>query len=68
MQLESRSSNLFYLFNAQLDYVLVYYFIELETAKRNIDKFLSNSFMNPITKKLSYRNVNEWIEKLSTIL
>ncbi len=63
----SRSNNLFHSFNDQLDYALVHYFAESETTKCNIDKFLSNPLMKPITKKLSYRNADEWIEKLSAI-
>ncbi len=63
----SRSNNPFHLFNDQLDYALAHYFAESETTKRNIDKFLSNPLMKPIIKKLSYRNEDEWMEKLSAI-
>ena len=56
---ESQNSNLFYPFNDQLDYALADYFAESETTKCNIDKFLSNLLMKPITKKLSYCNVDE---------
>ncbi len=63
----SGSSNLFHPFNDQLDYALAHYFAKSEIIKRNIDKILSNLLMKPITKKLSYCNTNEWIEKLSVI-
>lgn len=40
--LESENNNLFYLFNSQLDDILVHYFANLETSKHSIDKFLTN--------------------------
>lgn len=63
----SQSSNLFYLFDNKLDFVLAYYFVKSEITKYNIDKFLSNLLMKLITKKLLYYNINKWIEKLSNI-
>ncbi len=65
--LESQNNNPFYLFNDQLDYALADYFAESKTTKRNVDMFLSNPLMKLITKKLSYYNADEWMEKLSTI-
>ena len=64
----SQNNNPFYPFNDQLDYALAHYFAESETTKRNVDKFLTNPLMKPITKKLSYRNADKWMEKLSDIL
>ena len=55
----SQNNNLFYPFNNQRDYALADYFAKSETTKRNIDKFLSNLLMKPITKKLSYCNANK---------
>ena len=49
----SQNNNLFYSFNGQLDYALAHYFSNSETIKRNIDKFLTNQLMKPITKNLS---------------
>ena len=49
----SQNHNLFYPFNGQLDYLLAHYFVDSETTKHNVDKFLTNSFMKPITKDLS---------------
>ena len=43
------------------------YFAELETTKGNVNKFLFDPLMIPLTKKLSYINADEWIEKLSKI-
>ncbi len=63
----SQNNNSFYPFNDQLDYALADYFAESETTKHNVDKFLFNLLIKPITKKLSYRNVDEWIEKLFAI-
>ena len=63
----SQNNNPFYSFNGQLDYALAYYFANLEITKRNVDKFLTNLLMKPITKNLSYCNADEWIEKLSAI-
>lgn len=54
----TKNNNLFYCFNEQLDYILAHYCIESESIKRNIDKFLSNLLMKPITKKLSYYHIN----------
>ena len=50
----SQNNILFYFFYGQLDYVLAYYFADSETIKLNIDKFLNNSLMKPITKDLLY--------------
>ena len=58
----------FYLFNNQLDYALAHYFAESKTTKATINKFLSDPLMTPLTKKLSYKNADEWMEKLSEIL
>jgi Plavaka transposase len=63
----SQNNNPFCPFNDQLDYALAHYFAESETTKRNIDRFLTNPLMKPITEKLSYRNADEWMEKLSDI-
>ena len=64
---KSQNNNLFYLFNNQLDYVLAYYFAELETTKCNINRFLTNLLMKLITKKLLYCNADVSMEKLSNI-
>ena len=64
---ESQNNNPFYLFNGQLDYALAHYFANSETTKCNVDKFFTNLLMKPISKKFSYCNANEWMEKLSAI-
>lgn len=62
-----KNQDSFYLFSNQFDYALAHYFAELETTKSNINKFLSYPLIIPLTKKLSYKNVDEWIEKVSKI-
>ena len=62
-----KHQNSFYLFNNQLDYALAHNFAKLETTKGNINKFLSDPLMTSLTKKLSYKNVDESIEKMSEI-
>ena len=62
-----KHQNSFYPFNDQLDYALAHYFAESETTKSNVNKFLSDPLMTPLTKKLSYKNADEWIKKLSEI-
>ena len=64
----SQNNNPFCFFNNEFDYALAHYFAELETTKRNINRFYTNSLMKPITKKLSYYNTDKWIEKLCAIL
>ncbi len=54
-----QNNNPFYLFHDQIYYGLAKYFAESETTKSNVDKFLSDPLMAPLTKKLSYWNVNE---------
>lgn len=56
---ESLNNNVFYPFNAQLNYILAYYFADSETIKYNVNKFLFNPLMKPITKKLLYCNANQ---------
>ncbi len=63
----SKYKNSFYPFNDQLDYCLAHYFAESETTKGNVNKFLTDPLIVPLTKKLSYKNVDEWMEKLSEI-
>ncbi len=62
-----KHKNSFYPFNDQLDYALAHYFAESETTKGNVSKFLTDPLMAPLTEKLSYKNVDEWMEKLSEI-
>ena len=46
---------------------MAHYFAELEITKDNVNKFLSDPLMTLFIEKLSYKNTNEWIEKLSEI-
>ncbi len=55
----SQNDNPFHPFNDQLDYALTTYFAESETTKGNVDRFLSNPLMAPLTEKLSYRNADK---------
>ena len=57
--LRSQNDNLFYLFHNQLDYILSHYFAESETTKDNVNKFLSNPLITPLTEKLYYQNTNK---------
>ena len=54
-----KHKNSFYPFNNQLDYSLAQYFAKLETTKNNINEILTDLLMAPLTKKLSYKNVNK---------
>lgn len=49
----------FYLFNNKLDYDLAHYFAQSKNTKGNINKYLTNLFIAPFTKKLSYKNPDE---------
>ena len=60
--LKSKNDNLFYFFHNQLDYALAHSFAKSETMKGNVNKFLSDLLMAPLTKKLSYPNTKKWIE------
>ena len=64
---ESQKNNPFYPFNDQVDFALAHYFADSETTKHNINKFLTNPLMKPLTKNLLYRNLDKWMEKLSAI-
>ena len=57
--LGSQNHNLFYPFNDQIDYALTYYFVESETTKSNVDRFLSDPLMAPLTKNLFYQNIDK---------
>ncbi len=57
--LGSKYKNSFYPFNDQLDYGLAHYFEELETIKGSVNKFLTDPLITPLTKKLSYKNVDK---------
>lgn len=59
--------NSFYPSNDQQDYALAYYFAKSITIKGNMNKFFINPLMVPLTKKLSYKNADKWIDKLSKI-
>ena len=62
-----KHQNSFYPFNDQLDYALTHYFAKLETTKGNVNKFLFDPLMTSLIKKLSYKNADEEMEKLSKI-
>ena len=66
--LRLKHQNSFYPFNNQLDYTLAHYFAESDSTKSNINKFLFDPLMIPLTKKLSYKNADGWIKKLLEIL
>lgn len=53
---ESKHKNIFYPFNNQLDYALAHYFTKSKTTKGNVNKFLTNPLIAPLTKNLSYKN------------
>ena len=54
-----QNNNIFYLFHNQLDYRLTKYFAESKTTKSNINKFLFEALMAPLTEKFSYQNVDK---------
>ena len=58
----SKYNSGFYPFNNQLDYILAHYFIESKTIKGNMNKFLTDPLMVPLTGKLSYKNADKWME------
>lgn len=62
LRLKHKSS--FYPFNNQLHYDLVNYSAESEIIKGNVNKLFINPFIEPLTKKLSYNNTDERMEKL----
>ena len=64
----SKHNNSFYPFNDQLNYSLAHYFTKSETTKGNVNKFLTDPLIPLLIGKLSYKNADEWIEKLSEIL
>ncbi len=55
----SKHKNSFYFFNDQLNYSLPHYFTESKTTKDNVNKFLTDLLMAPLTEKLSYKNADE---------
>ncbi len=57
--LGSKQKNSFYSFYDQLDYSLAHYSVKSETTKGNMNKFLTDPLMAPLTKKLSYKNIDE---------
>ena len=52
--LESQNNNTFYPLNDQLNYALAHYFAGLKITKDNVDKFLFDLLIAPLTKKLFY--------------
>ena len=67
IHLKSKHKISFYPLNDQLNYNLAYHFTELKTTKGNVNKFLIDFLIVPLTKKLFYKNADEWIEKLLKI-
>ena len=57
--LGSHNNNLCYHLNDQLDYTLAHYFVKGETLKCNVNRFLTNLLIKPITKQLSYCNADK---------
>ena len=65
--LRSKYKNSFYFFNNQLEYSLAHDFAKSEITKANVNKFSTDLLIALLTKKLSYKNANKWIEKLLEI-
>ena len=57
--LRLKYQNSFYLFNDQLEYTLAHYFAKSEMIKGNVNKFLSDLLITPLTKKLFYKNADK---------
>ncbi len=55
----SNHENSFYPFNDQQDYAIAHYFADSETTKGNMNKFLIDLLITPLTKKLSYKNADK---------
>lgn len=53
----------FYVFNDQLDYNLAHYCTISRTTKGNMNMFLTDLLITSLTKKLSYKNADEWMKK-----
>lgn len=66
--LTSQNNKTFFVFDDELDYILVLYFAYSETTKNNVDIFLSNLSMILFTEKLFYENLYKQKEKFSEIL
>lgn len=56
---KSLNNNLFYFFNGQIDYTLIYYFADLKTNKYNINKFFTNFLIKFIIKNLLHYNTKK---------
>ncbi len=54
-----QNNNPYYPIHNQLDHELAKYFAEPKTTKSNIDQFLSDPLMTPLTEKLSYQNADK---------
>lgn len=65
--LRSKQKSSFYSFNDQLDYAFTHYLAKSETTNGNVNKFLTDPLMASLTKKLSYKNIDEQMEKLLEI-
>lgn len=50
---------IFYFLNNQLNYGLAHYFIESETFKGRVNKFITDLLMALLIKKLSYKNTDK---------
>lgn len=64
---KSKYKSNFYSFNDQLDYALTYYFAKLETIKKNVRKYITNSLMISFTKNMFLKNADKQIKKLLKI-
>lgn len=45
----------------------IFQLVRSKITKKNVNKFLTDSLIVLFSKKLSYKNANEWIEKLLEI-
>lgn len=57
--LRLKYKNTFYSFKDQLEYFLAHYFAKSEITKGNVNKFLTDPLIAPLTEKLSYKNANK---------
>ena len=55
---KSQNNKLLYFLNGKLDYILTYYFSDLEPIKCNVNKLFTNLLIKLIIEKLWYYNTN----------
>ncbi len=65
--LETKKKNRYESFQSEKNYAFAHWLHQSENSKKDVDKFFQNSRLNKFHQELSFKNDDQWLNKLSKI-